>query len=105
KNSQNISLDINRGLTKINDRLYQKGQKALFSTGYIGRAYDNAIKHNITKTHEFIFNQAGRRVFVYLPSANEIKQAFGLCYGENVNFELKILVINPTKGTVRIEGS
>ncbi|MGV4506439.1 hypothetical protein ACQ1QD_10215, partial [Ornithobacterium rhinotracheale] len=63
KNSENIALDITSGLTKINDRLYQKGQKALFSTGYIGRAYDNAIKHNITKTHEFIFNQAGRREF------------------------------------------
>ncbi|MGV4501755.1 hypothetical protein ACQ1PX_09765, partial [Ornithobacterium rhinotracheale] len=69
KNSENIALDITSGLTKINDRLYQKGQKALFSTGYIGRAYDNAIKHNITKTHEFIFNQAGRRECVYLPSA------------------------------------
>ncbi|MGV4481443.1 hypothetical protein ACQ1QC_09190, partial [Ornithobacterium rhinotracheale] len=66
KNSENIALDITSGLTKINDRLYQKGQKALFSTGYIGRAYDNAIKHNITKTHEFIFNQAGRREFGYL---------------------------------------
>ncbi|MGV4431007.1 hypothetical protein ACQ1QN_10435 [Ornithobacterium rhinotracheale] len=105
KNSENIALDITSGLTKINDRLYQKGQKALFSTGYIGRAYDNAIKHNITKTHEFIFNQAGRREFVYLPSANEIKQALGLGYGENVTFELKILVIKPTQGTVRIEGS
>ncbi|MGV4567091.1 hypothetical protein, partial [Ornithobacterium rhinotracheale] len=38
KNSENIALDITSGLTKINDRLYQKGQKALFSTGYIGRA-------------------------------------------------------------------
>ncbi|MGV4490659.1 hypothetical protein, partial [Ornithobacterium rhinotracheale] len=37
KNSENIALDITSGLTKINDRLYQKGQKALFSTGYIGR--------------------------------------------------------------------
>ncbi|MGV4457575.1 hypothetical protein, partial [Ornithobacterium rhinotracheale] len=59
--------------------------KEIFSTGYIGRDYDNAIKHNITNTHEFIFHQAWRREFVYMPSANDIKQALGLGYCENVN--------------------
>ncbi|WP_449013094.1 hypothetical protein, partial [Ornithobacterium rhinotracheale] len=60
KNSENIALDITSGLTKINDRLYQKGQKALFSTGYIGRAYDNAIKHNITRWGVGRLSRAGR---------------------------------------------
>lgn len=106
KNSENIALDITSGLTKINDRLYQKGQKALFSTGYIGRAYDNVVKDNYRQTHEFVFNQVNGNITITLPSTSDIKRNVAVdSYNELVSFELNFLVTKRATGRITIQGA
>ncbi|MRJ09292.1 hypothetical protein EDL99_10540 [Ornithobacterium rhinotracheale] len=106
KNSENIALDITSGLTKINDRLYQKGQKVLFSTGYIGRAYDNVVKDNYRQTHDFVFNQVNGNITITLPSTSDIKRNVAVdSYNELVSFELNFLVTKRATGRITIQGA